>query len=636
MSVSKSKSLNSSNIGSNTSDSIIERKIRSIYEDIGKLGTDDLDARKKLEDEVEKYKELLRAKSLKKQKREEEELADLLHRQQLDNLAEQYGFKLSEENKLAKEVLKFQKDQVGYVQEKIAKITSTITDKLDPIINKYIDSIQSLNAHLVGTSISTYKLTDRLQNALSGQGLVSQEKVYDRLTEYVKSGIVYNVEQRAFLKTIADDIDLVFDGWTTSMNQLVRIQRQDLTANRLALEYSLQGFLNQNYQTSEYIKNSFASISESLLVSQSTMTAQNAMAYEAVVQSWLGSMYSGGANQSTVQNLAKAIDQLGSGDISGIGSGISNLVLMGAARAGLDYGAILNQGLTADTTDKLLAGITSYMSEMGGRESNVVRSQIGKLFGVGITDLIAASNVGNSKGGVSTDISGLLNSFAGFTPMSKRFSNLLDNITYTWGTNIASNPLSYWSYRIENLVANTLGKSLDGIKFDAGKKFFNLPEGMLSVDVGKLLQAAPLITLIPTLLETLATDVGPSAWSRIFGNGGVNGLAGIFNSLGEAVEGTTIKISDMGVSGSAYFGNGSASDLLNNALNNLNSTIPETQVVTQEGPTQEENVSTLNDNVQIIVELLQDHLVAIDNQLTLMGGVSTMVYTYAHDQGVSF
>ena len=212
MSVSKSKSLNSSDIGSNTSDSIIERKIRSIYEDIGKLGTDDLDARKKLEDEVEKYKELLRAKSFKKQKREEEELADLLHRQQLENIAEQYDLKISEENKLAKEVLKFQKDQVGYVQEKISKITSTITDKLDPIINKYIDSIQSLNAHLVGTSISTYKLTDRLQNALSGQGLVSQEKVYDRLTEYVKSGIVYNVEQRAFLKTISDDIDLVFDG----------------------------------------------------------------------------------------------------------------------------------------------------------------------------------------------------------------------------------------------------------------------------------------------------------------------------------------------------------------------------------------------------------------------------------------
>ena len=343
-------------------------------------------------------------------------------------------------------------------------------------------------------------------------------------------------------------------------------------------------------------------------------------------------VYSSGANQSTISNLARAIDRLGSGDITGIGSdNISNLVLMGAARAGLDYGAILNQGLNANTADKLLAGIVSYMSEQSGRESNVVRSQIGKLFGVGITDLIAASNVGNSKGGVSTDISGLLSDFSGFVPVNKKFSNLLNNMMYTWGTNIASNPFAYYSYEIEKLVSNTLGKALEGTSIGLGIP--GLAEA--SIDIGKIIQAAPLLTLIPTLFQTLG-DVGTSAISGIFGSGGANGLTGIFNSLSKAVEGTTIKISDMGVSGSAYFGSGTSSDILNNSINSLNSTLTETSVVTQEGPTLEENVSTLNDNVQIIVELLQDHLVAIDNQLTLVGGWSTMAYTYAHDQGVSF
>lgn len=69
------------------------------------------------------------------------------------------------------------------------------------------------------------------------------------------------------------------------MNQLVRIQGSDSTANRLALEYSLQEFLNENYKTSEYIVKSFSSVSESLLTAQSTMSAQNAMAFEGVVQS---------------------------------------------------------------------------------------------------------------------------------------------------------------------------------------------------------------------------------------------------------------------------------------------------------------------------------------------------------------
>ena len=593
----------------------------------GILSEEDIKKQKALLDELAKYQEKLNKKLVTKKRKDEIELQEELAEIELE--AKDYQNEI--QKRFYKELIEFQTDKTKYLTDKLVAVTGIITDKLDPIINKYIDSIQSLNAHLVGYR-SSASIVDNLQNALSGQGLVSQQKVYDRLTEYVKSGIVYNVEQRAFLRTIADDIDLVFDGWTNSMNQLVRLQRQDSTANRLALEYSLQGFLNQNYQTSEYIKDSFASISESLLVSQSTMTAQNAMAYEATVQTWLGSLYSSGANQSTISNLARAIDRLGSGDITGIGSdNISNLVLMGAARAGLDYGAILNQGLNANTADKLLAGIVSYMSEQSGRESNVVRSQIGKLFGVGITDLIAASNVGNSKGGVSTDISGLLSDFSGFVPVNKKFSNLLNNMMYTWGTNIASNPFAYYSYEIEKLVSNTLGKALEGTSIGLGIP--GLAEA--SIDIGKIIQAAPLLTLIPTLFQTLG-DVGTSAISGIFGSGGANGLTGIFNSLSKAVEGTTIKISDMGVSGSAYFGSGTSSDILNNSINSLNSTLTETSVVTQEGPTLEENVSTLNDNVQIIVELLQDHLVAIDNQLTLVGGWSTMAYTYAHDQGVSF
>ncbi len=128
-------------------------------------------------------------------------------------------------------------------------------------------------------------------------------------------------------------------------------------------------------------------------------------------------MYSSGMNAGTVKSLASAINALGSGDISNLGSGISNLVLMGAARAGLDYGALLNNGLDANTTDKLLASITSYLQEMGANQSNVVRSQLGNLFGVNITDLISAANMHNVSSGVSTDInSTLLSDFAGFTP----------------------------------------------------------------------------------------------------------------------------------------------------------------------------------------------------------------------------
>lgn len=140
-------------------------------------------------------------------------------------------------------------------------------------------------------------------------------------------------------------------------------------------------------------------------------------------------MYSAGMNASTVNSLASALNALGSGDISNLGSGISNLVLMGAARAGLDYGALLNNGLDANTTDKLLASITSYMQEMGANQSNVVRSQLGNLFGVNITDIIAANNMRSTQGGVSSDIGTLLRDYDGFmsfgTGLQNRMANLM-------------------------------------------------------------------------------------------------------------------------------------------------------------------------------------------------------------------
>lgn len=139
-------------------------------------------------------------------------------------------------------------------------------------------------------------------------------------------------------------------------------------------------------------------------------------------------MYSAGMNSNTVSSLASALNALGSGDISNLGSGISNLVLMGAARAGLDYGALLNNGLDANTTDKLLASITSYMQEMGANQSNVVRSQLGNLFGVNITDIIAANNMRPTQGSVSSDIGTLLGDYGNFITFGTGLQNRLANM----------------------------------------------------------------------------------------------------------------------------------------------------------------------------------------------------------------
>ena len=592
----------------NTSDNLrrddpIKRKIQELES----LKNTEKKLSKENEDLLQDLKWLHARELLKKSHDEELDFQKKLHDEKLKQLKEEGTVNEQIQAQLQENANKLKEN----LRAMAIKAIADVTQQLDSSINNYIDKVQSMRAHLIGSGRTFEGLTDNLNNALTGTGLVSQQRVFNNLSEYLKSGIIYNVEQRAFLRTIADDINLVFDSWTDSMNQLVRIQGSDSTANRLALEYSLQGFLNENYKTSEYIVKSFSSVSESLLTAQSTMSANNAMAFEGVVQSWLGSMYSSGMNAGTVNSLASAINALGSGDISNLGSGISNLVLMGAARAGLDYGALLNNGLDANTTDKLLASITSYLQEMGANQSNVVRSQLGNLFGVNITDLISAANMHNVSSGVSTDInSTLLSDFAGFTPWSKRFDNMLNNFMFSWGTNTASSPLAYGSYKVEKILSGVLGQALNGISFDIGFRKINL---------GQVASALPLLTLLPTLVQTVGGDLIPALAS------GNNNLAGIFSMLGQATQGGKIKISDIGTSGSIYVGSGQSSNLLDSAMSSLNNlTSSVTTVEADQGPTLEENVTTITDTITAIFDLLTEKLESIDDNVFALSATNNL------------
>ena len=117
---------------------------------------------------------------------------------------------------------------------------------------------------LVGANKDWESITDNLNNALSANSLVRQENVYKNLTELIKAGISENVEQRAFLETISDDLNLLLDTQTGSLARLIRLQDASIAENRVAIEYSLREFLNQNYQTSEYIKDSYLKVADSI------------------------------------------------------------------------------------------------------------------------------------------------------------------------------------------------------------------------------------------------------------------------------------------------------------------------------------------------------------------------------------
>ena len=505
----------------------------------------------------------------------------------------------------------------------LSKAAGSLLKTIDQSLDKYISAQQSLAAHLSGSDSSLAGMLDSLQSTLSTTNIVRQEKVFDTLGTLVKSGITYNVEQRAFLQTLTRDIDMVFNAQDGSLTQLIRLQNQDLSANRAAIEYSLQKFLNQNYQTSEYIKEAFSSVSGALKTAQSTMTASNAVGFEGTVQAWLGSMFSAGMDTSTVNNLANALNELGSGDISHLGSGISNLVLMGAARAGLDYGSLLNNGLTAETTDKLMSSIAGYLQEMSANNSNVVRSQLGNLFGVSITDIIASNNLRSSaKGAVSSDISTLFDDYNSFITHGTGLQNSIANMLWSFGTNIASSESNLMAYEISSMISKS---GIGDILWQYGDSLGNSNSKILGA-LGSAMQIAglaatnaPLIPIIGSLFGDIFNGGGNGFLDDLSSSFGTRGAAAIFDALGSgALSGSTIKISNAGVSGGIYMSNGGTSDLLNSSTSSLNGlTGTSTSVEAEdEGPTLEENVTSITDTVTSILDVLTERLESIDSAIS--------------------
>lgn len=485
--------------------------------------------------------------------------------------------------------------------------TNTLVDTIDKSLQDYLSAQQALSAHLSGSNTSLSDMMNKLQSTLSSTSLVKQQDVFNNLANLVRSGISYNVEQRAFLQTLAKDIDMVFDSWTSSMNQLVRLQNADSTANRLAIEYSLQQFLNENYRTSEYIVTSFANVSNTLLAAQSTMSATNAMTFEAAVQAQLGQMYSAGFNESTVNSIAKAINDLGSGQIP-TGGGISNLVLMAAARAGLDYGQLLNEGLNARSANTILSSLTAYMSEMGENQSNVVRSQLGNLFGVTITDIMASQNLRETNGSISTDISGLLGDYGGFMTTGNRLQNVVANLLYGFGTNIASNDAQLMTYEVTKLIRNSgignLLQSYGDNLYRDGKEGRGVALQLAGI-------AANNAVLLP-IMSSVMGSIGDIASSLSY----TGNVMALYNALGESIQGTTVKISSAGTSGSMYVGNGSTSDILSGSTSSLTDVASSVTSIEGDKATVEDNVETISNNLISILDILDTYMENINNSLS--------------------
>lgn len=114
--------------------------------------------------------------------------------------------------------------------------------------------------------------------------IVSQKQIAERVRTMVSQGIAFNVEQRAALQELAGKIATTFEAADGTLLRLIRIQQQDTTAGRLGMESALTSFLNNMYETTEYMGQIASSIKSNIEEAMSLMSGEAAVSFEYQVQ----------------------------------------------------------------------------------------------------------------------------------------------------------------------------------------------------------------------------------------------------------------------------------------------------------------------------------------------------------------
>ena len=298
-----------------------------------------------------------------------------------------------------------------------------------------------------------------------------QKDYANNIKELVDRGIAFNISQRAFLETISDKIATTFNATDATLLRLVRIQQEDTTAGRLGMEAALNSFLNNMYESTEYLKDVAGSVRASLEEMSSLMTGVQATEVEYQVQKWLGSMYSVGMSQQGVQSIANAFGQIAAGDVNALSSESGNLMIMAANAAGIPITELLTAGIDANTTNTLFTALSNYLANMAEstKDNKIMMQQMAGIFGLKASDLRAAENLKttNSIELVTEEISGydgLINklyqmagSMGSRVSMSEKLTNAWENAQYSLASSIAKNPIMYGLAKGATLLEDLTG-----------------------------------------------------------------------------------------------------------------------------------------------------------------------------------
>lgn len=507
----------------------------------------------------------------------------------------------------------------------ISDLAKQLNDKIDQI-GKYKGDIDT---RLQGSNNqkSSGSYWDQLTKDMMSVGAVTpffkQETFANNIKELVSKGISFDLKQRAFLMTIQEKIANTFNVADGTLLRLIRIQQQDTTAGRLGMESALNTFLNQMYETTEYLTDVAASVRTSLEEMESLMGGNAATEVEYQVQKWMGSLYSVGMSQNAVTSISTALGQIASGQVDALtNGGAGNLLVMAANNAGIQISDILSTGLNAENTNKLLQATVNYLAEIAetSKGNNVVQQQLANVFGVKASDLKAATNLKDFNNKDSTkdiikeyktysNMLNQLNNMAGTlaqrTSIGERMSNVWENGQYTLASSMANSSVAYITYKMASLLDATTG----GIALPWLTAFGNGVS--LETTVSDLMRVASMSAGIIGSIGPMISGLGASFNGRsMLTKMGIGSGSGLQITPRGGVGSSGINESNIGggnttTSGSGYIGNSNSSDIKNSTIQEAEDTKKQLMIEAKEEEA-DAPVRIINTTVLKIYELLDD------------------------------
>lgn len=327
-----------------------------------------------------------------------------------------------------------------------------------------------LTARLQGTNKNFNDMATLVNKNLAGNPFVKQTDVLNKIANAVDSGIAYNVELRSYLDVLSDDIISTFDAFDSNMTRIIRAQQSDSTIARLGMESKLDQLFNTYFSDTSYLSDALDGVRTAILDLEITQSRSDATETEYILQKWLGSLYSVGVSSGTVSNIAGAINMLGTGNVNGLsGSAMQNLLAMSASRGGGDYADLLTHGLDASNLNDLMYSMVSYLSEIAEttKDNNVVATAYGEAFGVGIADLHAIANLGDTINDIYDEMLSYDDAMAETSrqiglivtrqTLPEMLSNVIDNLKYSAASGIINSSWAYPMYKITDFVGDVTG-----------------------------------------------------------------------------------------------------------------------------------------------------------------------------------